>query len=356
MMIGLPKETKNGEHRVALTPQGVAALCAQGQQVIVEQSAGCDSGFTDDDYLQAGAKIADAAAAWACAMVVKVKEPQAAEYDYLHHGMVLFTYLHLAAEPVLQKELQQRGVCALAYETLQLSDGSLPLLAPMSRIAGRIAVSLGMHWLMKENGTPYPGMGRIAGGIPDVPAIQVLILGGGNVGVHAAQVAIGMGADVVIVEARAERAQQLRTMFPHQTVIAGDAMLDYLAGTALLIGAALVPGTHAPRLLTREDLTRMPTASVLVDVAIDQGGISETSRPTSYSDPVYMAEGVLHGCLPNLPACVPQSATQALTSATLPYIITLATQGVKEACRQHPELSSAIAICDGKLIHPALKP
>jgi len=355
MIIGLPKETKNGEHRVALTPQGVAALCTQGNQVVMEAGAGCDSGFPDADYLQAGATLADAATAWACPMVVKVKEPQTAEYDYLHHGMLLFTYLHLAAEPALIQELQQRGVCALAYETLQLPDGSLPLLAPMSRVAGRIGASLGMHWLMKENGTKFPGMGRIAGGIPGVPPVQVLILGGGNVGVHAAQVAIGMGAKVVIVEAFAERAAQLRTMFPDQTVIAGDAMRDYLATTALLIGAALVPGAHAPRLLTREDLRLMPTASVLVDVAIDQGGICETSRPTSYADPVYVEEGVLHGCLPNLPACVPQSSTLALTSATLPYIGMLAELGLKEACSQHPELSSAIAICDGELIHPALK-
>ncbi len=355
MHIGIPREIKNGEHRVSLTPAGAARLVQHGHSVMVEHNAGVDSGFDDARYQQAGAIIVDAKQAWACPMVVKVKEPLPAEYGYLRSDLMLLTYLHLAACPELQQHLLDAGVCAIAYETVQTADGALPLLAPMSQIAGRVAVTMGMHWLMRENTTDSPGAGRICGGIDGVEPVSVLIIGGGNVGSHAAQLAAGMGAIITVVEANSQRAEQLRQQWPTWRIIAPAALDEALPHSQLLIGAALIPGARAPQLLNHEHLASMADGSVFVDVAIDQGGISVSSHPSSYDAPLYRQHGVLHCCLPNLPAAVPVSSTQALTTATLPYIIALADLGLERACQQKPELRHGINLHHGQIIHPALR-
>lgn len=355
MRIGIPREIKNREHRVALTPDGARALVSRGHQVFIEQQAGRDSGFEDAAYEDAGAEITDAAKAWSADMVVKVKEPLASEYEYLRPGLILFTYLHLAAAPELAQALMRRRVLAIGYETVQEDDGSLPLLAPMSRVAGRLAVQLGVRFLQRENGTPYPGLGRLPGGIAHVPACQVLILGGGNVGQHAASAAAGLGARVTVLEADPERIAYLRKAFPAIDVdeYSRARLVGMLGATQLLIGAALIPGAHAPGLLCGEDIACMPRGSVFVDVAIDQGGISESSRPTSYEEPVYVEHGVLHCCLPNLPAAVPASSTMALTGATLSYVMRLAEAGV-EALDTDAPLARGVNVRDGRIVHRAV--
>lgn len=355
MNIGVPKEIKNREHRVSITPEGVLTLVAAGHEVFVQSKAGVDSGFPDAAYLDAGAIIVDGAKqAWACELVVKVKEPQACEYQYLRPDLILFTFLHLAADRQLAEELLKQKVCAIAYETVQLENGRLPLLAAMSQVAGRVAVQLGVRFLQRENGTDFPGKGRLAGGVLSAPAARVVILGGGNVGCHAAEALAGLGADVTILEADSLHVQHLQASLPERIRIqhfSADTLVSLLPDCDLLIGAALIPGEHAPGLLSREHLRLMQPGSVFVDVSIDQGGISETSRPTTYENPVYVEEGVLHCCLPNLPAAVPETSTQVLTQATLPYVRLLADKGVEGAIQDDPALGRGINIRDGKIVH-----
>jgi len=356
MIIGVPKEIKNREHRVSLTPAGVQQLVKDGHEVRVEQDAGKASGFADADYEASGSRIVkEAGEVWAADLVLKIKEPLPVEYAFLRLGQGLFTYLHLAAVPALMDVLLEKGVRAIGYETVQADDGSLPLLAPMSRVAGRMATQIGATLLQKENGTAYQGRGVLMGGVDGVPSASVLVLGGGNVGRNAADVALGMGASVQILDASVDCVSALRQRFSK----AGDAcdvrffaeqlMFEALETCDLLIGAALIPGEHAPLLLTPSYLERMK-GGVFVDVAIDQGGVSETSRPTSYDEPVYAESGVLHCCLPNLPAAVPVSATQALTHATLPYVRYLASSGL-DAVRENAALARGVNTWDGHVMH-----
>jgi alanine dehydrogenase len=359
MNIGIPKELKNRERRVALTPEGASLLAAAGHRVRIEQGAGLGSGFSDDDYRHAHAEVVtDAASAWDAELVVKVKEPLPSEYGFLRPGLCLFTYLHLAAVPELVPVLLEQRVRGIGYETVQTNDGALPLLAPMSRVAGRVAVQIGARLLQAENGTAFPGKGVLMGGVEGVAPASVLVLGGGNVGRNAAEVALGMGASVRVLDSNVACVARLRQQFAY----AGNAcdvrffspqlMFEALEGCDLLIGATLIPGEHTPTLLTPSYLERM-RGGVLVDVSIDQGGVSQTSRPTSFAEPVYVEAGVLHCCLPNLPACVPLSATQALTHATLPYVRRLADKGI-DAALDDAELARGINTWDGNIRHPGV--
>jgi len=368
MRIAVPKEIKNHEHRVAMIPAGVAVLVADGHQVMVQSGAGMDSGFSDQAYQQAGACMTDSAAdCWAADLVIKVKEPLAEEYDFLRPGLMLFTFLHLAAVPALLRVLLDKKVCAIAYETVQLDDGTLPLLAGMSQVAGRVAAQLAVRFLQKENGTPFAGLGRLAAGIAGSAPAQVLIFGAGNVGLHAADALAGLGAEVVLLEANADRMKLVESRFGFQTespteaprrpqVLAfSDANIHRLLPHCdILIGAALIPGQHAPGLLKRSDVQTMQAGSVFIDVSIDQGGISETSRVSSYDDPVYVEAGVIHCCLPNLPGAVPLTSTMALTHASLPYIRLLAKHGFMQAMALNQALSRGLNVCDGLVIHQGL--
>jgi len=353
--IGVPKEIKNREHRVGLTPDKVAALCRAGHEVVVQRTAGTGCGFGDDDYRQAGARLVETAdAAWSVELVVKVKEPLPDEYRFLRPALHLFTYLHLASVPALARELLARGVRAIGYETVQLDDGSLPLLAPMSHVAGRLAVQMGVHYLQAENGTPFQGAGILPGGIDNVAPAHVLIVGGGNAGSHAAMVAAGLGAHVTVLDNRVDRIAALQQLLPSTVdcrLLHNDMLAELLPQADVLIGAALVPGEHAPELLSRKLVATMRRGSVFVDIAIDQGGMSETSRPTSYEQPVYVEAGVIHCCLPNMPAAVPLSSTRALTEATAPYVRAMADLGVEEAVSQLPELRLGINTWDGEMRH-----
>jgi len=356
MIIGIPGEIKNREHRVAMTPGGVRQLVQDGHKVYVEHAAGIGSGFSDADYEAAGACIvATSEGVWAAELILKIKEPLPEEYIHLRPGLCLFTYLHLAAVPSLLDVLLEKSVRAIGYETVQMNDGSLPLLAPMSRIAGRLATQIGASLLQKENGTPYPGRGVLMGGIPGVEAAHVLVLGGGNVGRNAMEVALGMGASVQVLDANVDCVSALRQRFAEAEdacdirFFAEQLMFEALETCDLLIGAALIPGEHAPILLTPSYLERMQ-GGVFIDVAIDQGGISQTSHPTSYDEPVYVESGVLHCCLPNLPAAVPVSATQALTHATLPYVRHLANAGMNAVC-EDTALARGVNTWDGHVTH-----
>jgi len=358
MRIGVPKEIKNHEHRVAVTPDGVAQLSATGHRVIVEAAAGIDSGFSDADYQQAGAEIvADAARAWSAELVVKVKEPQVCEYQYLREDLGLFTFLHLAAFPQLAAVLLEKKVCGIAYETVQNGAGYLPLLKPMSEVAGRMAVQLGVHFLQKENGTVFPGKGCLPASIGTVDAMHVVILGAGNVGLNAADAAAGLGARVSLLERDEKRIRGLQQQ-THKNIslfhFSHEHFFDLLDHCDLLIGAALIPGKHAPALLSRNDLKRMWNGSVFIDVSIDQGGISDTSRVTGYDEPVYVEEGVIHCCLPNLPAAVPQTSTRALTEVTLPYVRLLADSGINEALKTDTALACGLNVQAGRIVHPAV--
>jgi len=359
MIIGVAKELKNRERRVALTPEGAAQLVAAGHVLRIERNAGKGSGFSDADYAAAGAQVLAKEAVWQADLVVKVKEPLAEEYGFLRPQLCLFTYLHLAAEPQLVDVLLANKVRAIAYETVQTDDGGLPLLAPMSRIAGRVAAQTGAHLLQTENGTPFVGKGVLMGGDP--PA-KVMIIGGGHAGRAAASVACGMGADVCIFDVSAVCVADLNKTFV-KNMIGGHCearFFDMNACTVdewavalndcdVLIGAALIVGEHAPQLLQARHLARMG-GGVFVDIAIDQGGMSATSRPTSYAEPVYVEAGVLHCCLPNLPAAVPVSATHALTAATLPWLQKLADTGIAAAMCD-PTLARGVNTWDGQLVH-----
>ncbi len=348
MVIGVPKEIKEQENRVALLPAAAYQLTKRGHRVLVETQAGAGCGYPDDDYVRAGAElVAEHAAVFAQAdMIVKVKEPLAAEYGLLRPGQLLFTYLHLAANRTLTEALMASGATCIAYETVEVNR-RLPLLEPMSEIAGRMSIIAGGYYLAKHNG----GKGVLLGGVPGVLPGRVVVIGGGTAGVNAARMATGLGADVTILEVDLERMRFLDiTMHSAHTLYSSEASLIELLPTVdLLVGAVLVPGAKAPKLINREMLRMMKPGTVLVDIAIDQGGCVETSRPTTHHDPTFVEEGVMHYCVANMPGAYARTATQALTNVTYRYIESLADLGLEEACKKQPGLHGGINVMDGKV-------
>ncbi len=348
MIIGLPKEIKEQEQRVALVPSAVEQLKRRGHSVLVEKNAGDGSGYPDNEYAEAGAEIVDRAkdVFTHAEMIVKVKEPLKVEFSLLRKGQILFTYLHLAASKPLTEALLESGVTGVAYETIQVGN-RLPLLEPMSEIAGRMSVVMGAYFLTKHHG----GSGVLLGGVPGVLPGRVVVIGGGTAGVNAARMATGLGADVTILEVDLERMRFLDiTMGSAHTLYSSESHLqELMPNVDLLIGAVLVPGARAPKLITRAMLRKMKAGSVLVDIAIDQGGCAETSRPTTHLDPTYVEEGVTHYCVANMPAAYARTATQALTNITYRYVELLADFGLEEACKKQPALIGGINTRDGKL-------
>ncbi len=354
MRIGVPKEIKDHEFRVGLTPEGARALIAAGHQVVVETRAGAAIGHFDAEYAAAGATIAATPKqAYDCDMVIKVKEPQASEVPLLREGLVLFTYLHLAAVPELARELMERKVTAVAYETVFDAHGRLPLLTPMSAVAGRLAVQMGAWAMTMANG----GRGVLLPGVEGVAPGKVAILGGGVVGTNAAQIAVGIGANVTLLEKNPATLQRLDDAFGHRLKLAqSDAasVEQYVKEADLVVGAVLIPGKHAPRLISRSLVQAMRPGSVIVDISIDQGGCAETARPTTHSNPIYVEEGVVHYCVANLPAATAWTSTQALTRATLPYALALANKGVARAMHEDAGLRGGLNVCAGRITHANL--
>lgn len=355
MIVGIPKEIKNNENRVAITPAGVAALVQNGHSVRVETSAGQGSGFTNEDYKAVGAEIVETAAeAWASDMVMKVKEPLPAEYGYFREGLILFTYLHLAPEPELTRELIDKKVIAIAYETIQLDNGALPLLMPMSEVAGRMSVQIGAQFLEKQ----YGGKGVLLGGVPGVPKGEVVVIGGGIVGTNAAKMALGLGANVTIIDVNADRLRQLDDLFQGlvQTLISNSFNIASAVKKAdLLVGAVLIPGARAPRLVTEDMVKEMTPGSVIVDVAIDQGGSIETvDRITTHDKPTYEKHGVIHYAVANMPGAVARTSTLALTNVTVPYAVQLANKGYAQAIRDNKALAKGVNVIDGKVAYKAV--
>lgn len=355
-IIGIPKEIKNSENRISVIPSGVKALTNAGHTVFVEKNAGVESGFFDEDYIAAGAKILNTAKeVWTKSeMIIKVKEPQASEYEYLRKDLTLFTYLHLAAEPVLAKVLLEKGVNSIAYETVQLEDGSLPLLTPMSEIAGKMAVQIGASLLERHHG----GRGILPGGVPGVDPADVVIIGGGSVGLNAAKVAHGMGANVTILNRGLAKLRYISDIFNDnvRTLIANEYNIDRCVTNAdLVIGAALIAGAKAPKLITEDMVKRMRKGSVIVDVAIDQGGIVETiDRITTHENPYYEKYGVLHYAVANIPGCVPRTSSVALANATLPFALEIANKGFKDAAKTNSALYYGTNTCSGKMVCSAV--
>jgi alanine dehydrogenase len=355
VIIGLPKEIKDNEYRVGLTPAGVRALTDAGHRVMVERGAGEGSGFENSLYERAGAKILDAADdVWAEAeMIVKVKEPIAPEYPRMREGQLLFTYLHLAPDRELTRQLLERKVTGIAYETITDRRGTLPLLTPMSEVAGRMSIQVGAHYLERTGG----GRGVLLGGVPGVPAARVVIIGGGVVGTNAAKIAVGMGAHVTIIDTNLDRLRELDDIFLSKisTLASSRYMIhEAISQADLIIGAVLIPGAAAPKLVTREMLKDVPNGAVVVDVAVDQGGCMETTRPTTHSDPTYYVEGVLHYCVANMPGAVPRTSTFALTNATLPYALKLANRGFLDAIASDEGLKAGVNTHAGKLTYEAV--
>jgi alanine dehydrogenase len=355
MLIGVPKEIKVHEYRVGLTPSGVRELIAHGHKVLVESRAGLAIGFTDEQYLQAGATIAPRCEEVFAQsdMIIKVKEPQPGECRMLRPGQILFTYLHLAPDPNQAALLLESRCIAIAYETVTDERGGLPLLAPMSEVAGRMAIQAGAHALEKAQG----GSGVLLSGVPGVPPAKVVVLGGGVVGLNAARTAMGMGADVTIMDKSLGRLKEIDNLFGGRikTLFSSQSHIEEVIREAdLVIGAVLVPGAAAPKLVTRSMLKTMRPGAVLVDVAIDQGGCFETSRPTTHQEPTYIVDGIVHYCVANMPGGVARTSTQALTNATLPYALALADRGWKEALRMDAHLRNGLNVCYGKLTHPAV--
>jgi len=349
MKIGIPKEIKDNEYRVGMIPAGVRALVDEGHEVVVEKGAGAGSGFADEEYVAAGASILPTADdVWAAAdMIIKVKEPVGPEYGRMREGQILFTYLHLAPEPELTDVMLERRVTGVAYETVTDEHGHLPLLTPMSEVAGRLAIQVGAYFLQRPNG----GRGVLPGGVPGVPPADVVIIGGGVVGINAAKMALGLGAHVSILEKNLERMRYLDDVFSGQvtTIASNRHNLELACARAdILVGGVLLPGHSAPKLVTREMLKLMKNGSVIVDVAVDQGGCVETTHPTTHSEPTYTVEGVIHYCVANMPGAVPRTSTFALTNATLPYAIRLANEGL-DALRNDPHLREGLNTHDGKL-------
>jgi len=353
MLIGVPRETKNHEYRVALTPDGAAALIRAGHSVRIQAGAGSAIGFLDEQYRQAGAEIVESPAQiYAADLVVKVKEPQAAETLFLKPGQILFCFLHLAAAPKLAEVLVERNVSAIAFETVTDDAGGYPLLAPMSEIAGRMAPQMGALGLMR----PYGGNGTLITGVPGVAPARVVIIGGGTVGMNAARVAIGLGAQVRLLDRKAEKLRRAEELFGArcETCFATPEKIASSTSNAdLVIGAAMVAGRRAPHILTRTHLKAMRPGSALVDVSIDQGGICETSRPTSHSEPFYVEEGIVHYCVTNMPGAVARTATLALAHATLPYVLALADKGLG-ALEEDPHLGRGLQVAEGKIVYPGL--
>lgn len=351
MRIGVPREIKDNEFRVGLTPSSVSELARNGHEVLIETGAGLGSGLSDGEYAAAGAHLlANAAEVFARAdMIVKVKEPLAAERKLLRAGQVLFTYLHLAADRQQALDLMASGAICIAYETVTSPQGALPLLTPMSEVAGRLAPQVGAHCLEKEAG----GRGILLGGVPGVPAAEVVVLGGGVAGSHAVAIALGMGANVTVVDRNPEALRRLdfrfgtgvRTIFSTQGAIA-----EVVRRADLLIGTVLVPGAAAPKLVSREMVRAMKNGAVIVDVCIDQGGCCETSRPTSHSNPTYVEEGVVHYCVTNMPGAVPRTSTFALNNATLPFVLALSAKGWDKALNDDPHLRAGLNILNGKIV------
>lgn len=354
MVIGLPKEIKDREHRVAATPSGVRELTSDGHQVLVESGAGVGSGFADPQYVAAGAQIVPTAAdAWAADMVIKVKEPQPSEYEYLRPNLLLFTYLHLAAAESLTHELVRRQVTGIAYETVELPNGTLPLLTPMSEVAGRMATQMAAYYLMK----PHGGLGKLPGGVPGVLPARFVIVGGGVVGINAAKMALGLGAEVLILDTNLDRLRYLDDVLTGRftTQAADHARIAESVRTAdVVIGAVLVKGARAPHLVTREMISTMQAGSVVVDVAVDQGGCIATTRATTHSDPVYTVDNVVHYCVANMPGAVPNTSTIALSNATVPYMKTLANLGAEAAIKADPVLAKGLNTYRGAITYPAV--
>jgi alanine dehydrogenase len=352
MIIGVPKEIKDHEARVGVTPAAAKALTEAGHTVLVETHAGAQSGFPDHEYQDAGAEIVgDAGYAWGKAdTVVKVKEPIESEYVYFREGLVLFTYLHLAPLPDLTDKLLHSGVIGIAYETVRDRQGTLPLLTPMSEVAGRMSVQVGAAYLQREHG----GRGILLGGVPGVPPAHVTIVGGGIVGTNAARIALGLGAKVTLVDLNLNRLREIDDIFNGRvyTLASNSYNLAHSTHEAdLVIGAVLIPGATAPKIVTRAMVSKMKKGAVIVDVAIDQGGCVETARPTSHSDPSYTEYGVVHYCVTNMPGAVPHTSTLGLTNATFPYLLRLANLGAREALRQDPGLAEGLNTWMGKLTH-----
>jgi alanine dehydrogenase len=350
MLVGVPKEIKDNEFRVGLTPSSVAELIHHGHQVLVEKAAGIGSGLADSEYVQAGAAIVETPAEIfsRAEMVVKVKEPLAAERKQLRRGQILFTYLHLAPDLAQTQDLVASGAACIAYETVTSPHGGLPLLTPMSEVAGRLAPQVGAHALEKAAG----GRGILLGGVPGVPAAEVIILGGGVSGTHAATIALGMGANVVVVDRSAEALRRLSAQFGTgvRTIFSTRAAIAELVKRAdLLIGTVLIPGAAAPKLVTRAMLATMKPGAVIVDVAIDQGGCCETSKATTHSDPTYVVDGIVHYCVANMPGAVARTSTFALNNATLPFALALADKGWRQALKDDVHLREGLNVCDGKI-------
>lgn len=355
MRIGVPKEVKDQESRVGLVPGAAGLLVDAGHEVVVETGAGLGSGISDSDYEEFGARIAwTAAEVWSSAeLVVKVKEPQPSEYGFLREGLTLFTYLHLAPLPELTERLVASRTNAVAYETIREQDGSLPLLTPMSEVAGRMAVQVGAFYLEAPNG----GRGILLGGVPGVAPANVAIIGGGVVGHNAAKIAVGMGAHVTIIDRNLERLRALDDIYSSQVVTLASnnwTIRETLRLADLVIGAVLIPGASAPKLVRREHLKLMKRGAVVVDVAIDQGGCFETSHPTTHTDPTYFVEDVLHYCVSNMPAAVPHTSTFALTNATFPYVMQLANKGIAAACHASQAICEGVNTLAGNITYPAV--
>jgi len=352
MKIGIPKEIKPDEYRISLVPAGAAALVSAGHTVVVEKSAGLGSGFTDAQYLSAGAQIArDADAVWTDAeLIVKVKEPVEPEWGRIKPGQIIFTYFHFAAnEPVTRAHLSSGALC-IAYETVELPTGELPLLTPMSEVAGRMAVQEGAKYLEKL----YGGRGILLSGVPGVAPAKVVIIGGGVVGVNAAKIAAGMGAHVVMLDTSLERLRYLSNLMPANVQLIFSNrhnLLEQISGADLVIGAVLVHGAASPKLVRREDLARLSSGAVIVDVDIDQGGCVETMHPTTHQNPTFIVDGIVHYGVANMPGNVPLTSTLALTNATLPYVLQLANKGYRQALRESPPLLKGLNIIGGKITH-----
>jgi alanine dehydrogenase len=349
MRIGVPREIKDQEHRIAMTPGGVRHLVQAGHEVLVESGAGVGSGFPDGAYEAAGGHVVPTCAdAWSADLVIKVKEPLEAEYGFLRRDLVLFTYLHLAADERLTRAMVSSGVTGVAYETVEDAAGGLPLLTPMSEVAGRMSIQVGATYLQKENG----GRGKLLGGVPGVRPATVVVIGGGIVGTEAARMALGLGAHVIMLDVNLERLRQLDQLLTGRfTTIASNALnvAEAVARADLVVGAVLIKGARAPKLVTREMIASMKAGSVIVDVAVDQGGCIETSRPTTHSDPVYLVDGVIHYCVANMPGAVPRTSTYALSNATLPYVTRLASRGLAAALAADPGLAAGVNIAFGKI-------
>lgn len=352
MIIGIPKEIKNNENRVGLTPAGVAEMKKHGHNLYVQTNAGESSGFTDEEYREAGAKIVPSIEeTYAIAeMIIKVKEPIASEYPFIKKDQLLFTYFHFASSEALTHAMLESGAVCLAYETVEKSDRSLPLLVPMSEVAGRMAIQQGAKYLEK----PQKGKGVLLGGVPGVPPAKVLVLGGGIVGTQAAKMAAGLGARVVIMDVNLQRLRHLADIMPQNvtTIMSNHYNIrEAIAQADLVVGAVLIPGAKAPHLITRDMLKLMRPGTVIVDVAVDQGGCIETCTPTTHENPTFIIDDIVHYCVANMPGAVPYTSTLALTNATLPYALQLANKGWKKACIENEELKKGLNIASGKIVY-----